>query len=211
MAVDNWALLKSCGQAEIEKWRWCRGCKYLSSAGCSGCCDYLLMTGKRRPCPIGKDCTVREYKKYYQPSDSHVAWCTDVDKRLESEQRTQNELRRKIEQAVNDDTAVKLEYSLCKRSGIRSRSFDEEYAFDLYCRGFYISDIREILNVSKWINLNAIAMNEWRSQMPPGVQFQRHDIQEEKEKYLIYKAKLDAKKKAPDLQSEEKRRKDVIV
>ena len=41
----------------------CKGCVYCSSiAGDSYylICNYFLMTDKRRPCPPGRDCTVRE-------------------------------------------------------------------------------------------------------------------------------------------------------
>ena len=38
----------------------CVGCIYMGWIACyMGCCNYLLMTGKRRPCPPGKDCTVK--------------------------------------------------------------------------------------------------------------------------------------------------------
>lgn len=37
----------------------CRGCIYRASTGGMNSCDYIFKTGKRRPCPPGKDCTVR--------------------------------------------------------------------------------------------------------------------------------------------------------
>lgn len=36
----------------------CRGCFYLSIY--SYCCDYMLLTGQRRPCKPGKGCTVKK-------------------------------------------------------------------------------------------------------------------------------------------------------
>ena len=39
----------------------CKGCIYYFST--SGTCDYLIMTGKRRPCPAGKGCSVKVVKK----------------------------------------------------------------------------------------------------------------------------------------------------
>lgn len=38
----------------------CRGCKYAVCLSGDWCCDYLLRTGHRRPCPSGEGCTVRE-------------------------------------------------------------------------------------------------------------------------------------------------------
>ena len=43
--------------------RACKGCIYLSRAGGYGCCNYIFMKGKPRPCPGGRDCTVKEFKK----------------------------------------------------------------------------------------------------------------------------------------------------
>lgn len=43
--------------------RACKGCIYLGTAGSFGCCDYIFKVGKRRPCPHGKGCTVKETMK----------------------------------------------------------------------------------------------------------------------------------------------------
>ena len=44
--------------------RACLGCIYMGWVGSwYGCCNYLLMTGKCRPCPPGKECTVKTTKK----------------------------------------------------------------------------------------------------------------------------------------------------
>lgn len=49
---------------EISKKHPCYGCKY----SCTGFgsyiyCEYIFITGHRRPCPPGKDCTVKDEKK----------------------------------------------------------------------------------------------------------------------------------------------------
>ena len=39
----------------------CEGCYYHQGYNrFSACCNYFLITGQRRPCPTGKDCTVRK-------------------------------------------------------------------------------------------------------------------------------------------------------
>lgn len=38
----------------------CAGCVYQVKVGDSLLCDYILMTGHRRPCPFGAGCTVKE-------------------------------------------------------------------------------------------------------------------------------------------------------
>lgn len=189
---DNWKLIEYSGQEEMEKWRYCRGCKYLSSAGHWGCCDYILYTDKRRPCGIGKDCTVREYDKGYVPPQRHIEWCKKVDERLEAErreeERRQAERRAMILAALNAPP-VELDYidDGQKKRG-RPRTWDYEYAFYLYCHGYYIAEIREILNIPERINLQEIVTNEWRDKLPPGVQFKRHNIPLERQKYMVYKS-----------------------
>lgn len=42
----------------------CEGCHYYRCI-CTGWmgCNYILLTGKKRPCPPGKDCTVKKEKR----------------------------------------------------------------------------------------------------------------------------------------------------
>lgn len=41
--------------------KYCKGCFYWGGHDESACCcNYLLITDKRRPCPPGKNCTVRK-------------------------------------------------------------------------------------------------------------------------------------------------------
>ena len=42
----------------------CKGCHYYRGVNPGAkCCNYLLMTGKVRPCPPGKKCTVKILRK----------------------------------------------------------------------------------------------------------------------------------------------------
>ncbi len=42
----------------------CLGCKYYRQIyECLYYCAYLIQTDKRRPCPPGKDCTVKEKRR----------------------------------------------------------------------------------------------------------------------------------------------------
>lgn len=44
--------------------RACAGCIYFGWANSYlGCCNYIFMEDKRRPCPPGKGCTVKQKKK----------------------------------------------------------------------------------------------------------------------------------------------------
>ena len=41
----------------------CAGCVYQVKAGGYLVCDYISITGSRRPCPFGAGCTVKETEK----------------------------------------------------------------------------------------------------------------------------------------------------
>lgn len=39
----------------------CTGCRFFfGEFECNRCCNYIFIIGKRRPCPFGKGCTVKE-------------------------------------------------------------------------------------------------------------------------------------------------------
>lgn len=47
---------------DVARLKPCDGCRYLarSTSGIPMACEYILLTGKRRPCPPGKGCTVKD-------------------------------------------------------------------------------------------------------------------------------------------------------
>lgn len=48
----------------------CKGCVYLGYIGGElGCCNYIFMKGHSRPCPPGKECTVKEKKSRVNAKD----------------------------------------------------------------------------------------------------------------------------------------------
>lgn len=50
--------------------RYCEGCVYYKGEyEMNLCCNYMLDTGKRRPCPPGKGCTVKTRKKGYREKE----------------------------------------------------------------------------------------------------------------------------------------------
>lgn len=61
----------------------CKGCVYLGYAGGGYmCCDYIFKTEHRRPCPPGKDCTVKTTVRQARKKKAQVrgtlrrcAWC----------------------------------------------------------------------------------------------------------------------------------------
>ena len=51
----------------------CKNCYYFKQLypGGERCCHYILIEGKRRPCPPGKDCTVKNTIKVYRKGQGH--------------------------------------------------------------------------------------------------------------------------------------------
>ena len=47
----------------------CNGCVYLGYIGDTMGCNYIFIKDKRRPCPPGKDCTVKEKKSRLNGKD----------------------------------------------------------------------------------------------------------------------------------------------
>ena len=74
-------------------------------------------------------------------------------------------------------------------AGTRGRklAWDADYAFSLYCAGFYITDIEDIMGI-KQSTLNAyIEHHGWRDVQDRAKVFHRADIQSERKRYLAWK------------------------
>lgn len=71
----------------------CEGCWFLSNY--FGCCNYLIFTGKRRPCPGGKGCTV---KSKTPPAEfySGAKWNVALGKRMWEADATDAEIAAKV-------------------------------------------------------------------------------------------------------------------
>lgn len=52
----------------------CAGCVYQVKAGGYLVCDYISITGSRRPCPFGAGCTVKETEKNMKNWDKAKAF-----------------------------------------------------------------------------------------------------------------------------------------
>ena len=47
--------------------KYCEGCVYFGGDyECTKCCNYIFVNGERRPCPPGKDCTVKIERERYR-------------------------------------------------------------------------------------------------------------------------------------------------
>lgn len=183
MGHDNWKLVQSCGMTEQKRVRYCRGCMYLGSAGMNACCEYYLTTGKRRPCPPGtKDCSVRKYKKGCEPSEEHKAWCKKVDEELLKKQREAERTMRMI----NLYEKHGLDRSIYATKRGRKIKWDTDYAFNLYCNGYYIHEIASILEIKIECLQSYMQKHFWRDYRPSDIHFTTHDIDKAKQEYRAY-------------------------
>lgn len=188
---------------EQRRCRYCKGCKYFSSAGSFGTCDYLLMTDMRRPCKAGKGCTVRKDKAIWQPTEKYLAWVKLVD-----EQEAYAERKRKL--AEERETVQKkygLPVDLITTNG-RKPSFDVSYAQMLYNAGYYNYEIAEVLGTTAEKVRKYSLRHSWSQQAPRDLKRTRHDIAAaiiEYKKYMEDKAEED--KRRMEDRAEEDRRK----
>lgn len=65
----------------------CKCCRYLGHAGADLVCDYILITGRKRPCPAGAGCEVREEKTKRRTNivARKAEWDTEMAVRLAEE------------------------------------------------------------------------------------------------------------------------------
>jgi hypothetical protein len=128
-----------------ERFRYCRGCVYLRTCGSWFACTYLLTNDKKRPCPPGKRCKVREYPPGYTVPKEHLEWCKKVDR--EEKERL---------------SAVSGEKPKRKRG--KDPTWDTEYAKQLYQRGFSLREICEIMGLNKNTLSSFMNNNGWAEQ-----------------------------------------------
>lgn len=50
----------------------CFNCVYRGKFGDTHCCSYILVTGRRRPCPPGDGCTVKIGRKVHRRRKKEV-------------------------------------------------------------------------------------------------------------------------------------------
>lgn len=169
--------------------RHCKGCKYFSSAGSYGTCDYLLMTDMRRPCKAGKGCTVRKDKASWHPTEKYLAWVKLVD-----EQEAYAERKRKLEaERMTLQQKYGLPDDLIVTNG-RKPSFDVQYAQKLYNAGYYNYEIADVLGTTPEKVYKYARRHDWAGQAPRDLKRTRHDISAaivQYKKYMEDKAEED--------------------
>lgn len=77
----------------------CEGCFYAVLLSGAWCCDYLLMTGRRRPCPPGEGCTVRKAANLTKKGSAFMKrreWDTEKAKALYDQKLSDAEIAGKV-------------------------------------------------------------------------------------------------------------------
>lgn len=139
-AEQMWKRYLSQQPRMIERFRHCMGCVHLRQAGGSYLvCCYLLHTGHKRPTKFGSTCTVKDVAEGFEFPDGYLEWCGELDQ---------------IEEGKSKKRRV---------PGQRGRfaAWDTDYAKSLYDRGFAVSEISEIMGISKNTLMNYGMSHLW--------------------------------------------------
>ena len=207
---DVWKTIKSFGSEEAIRMRNCRGCIYLGTVGCSGCCDYWLIADRMRPSKFGEECPVKVMIPGYVIPQEHLDFCKRIDER-EKRRKEQAERQAKkrlewIEKIAEEIKKDELTNSMDQSNDEEQRNplprtnnphgrpvtWDTQYAFSLYMDGYYIFEIAEILGVSISKVTSHAKYHQWAKQFPEDVCRYRHDIDQAKLDYEEYKKRLKA-------------------
>lgn len=87
------------GSKELDTHDGCEGCAFAVLLSGEWYCDYLLMTGHRRPCPPGEGCTVRKAANLTKKESAFMrrrAWDTDDARALYDQRLSDNEIAKRI-------------------------------------------------------------------------------------------------------------------
>lgn len=76
---------------------YCKGCIYCTKLSVGLCCEYFLKTNKRRPCPAGSGCTVKETGRNSSAwrHENEAAWEKVQKERERERDRLRREKKRK--------------------------------------------------------------------------------------------------------------------
>lgn len=88
VSLDNFQFMS---EDENVRMRHCTGCKYAGTCGAYGCCNYYLITGKRRPCKFGTKCPVKELRKGFTLPDDYEEWCAKLDAEMSEKEQAEKE------------------------------------------------------------------------------------------------------------------------
>lgn len=196
---DVWKTIKSFGSEEAIRMRNCRGCIYLGTVGCSGCCDYWAIADRLRPSKFGEKCPVKVMIPGYVIPQDHIEFCERIDERERKRKvQAERQARKRLEWIKQIEEEIKKQAEEDKdtpppKNRIehgRPPTWDTKYAFMLFCEGYYIFEIAEIVGTTVQKVTQCAKYNEWGKKMPPDVYRYRHDIEQAKLDYAEYQRRM---------------------
>lgn len=178
---------------ERRRCRHCRGCIYFDVVSTCGCCNYYLLTGKRRPSKFAApDCKARTYKPGYVVPEYHIRYCQRVDE--EEAIKQQNGVGKKSPKHLNSlEQCEEAHREALKRPG-RKPTWDVGYGLWLYRLGYYYFEIADIVNTTQDKIAAYASDHHWADLIPPDVERERHDIEQAKREYQEYRARQNGQK-----------------
>lgn len=186
--TDIWEYVKSLPGKEDVRARHCRGCKYLGCCGHWVCCNYILITEKRRPGEFGQpNCPVKKYIHGYVPSEEYLQWVRQMDDQAAAEEK-KRAVRKDAPGAQHDTVPV-------QRKKGRPLTWDVDYAKRLFCKGYYVREIAEIMGVPEHRVKDAAFQRWWGLDRKKIVKL-AHDgnLEAEKRAFREYMEKVGNKK-----------------
>lgn len=210
MHSDSYKTICSFGPEERTRMRYCRGCIYLGTAGSHGCCNYMEITGRRRPCKFGiPDCPSKVMIPGYVIPPEHIEFCQKIDEmnRRQAEQAERmaqirleriERLNAEIERQAKEDALGESEPPQKRDPRGRQASWDTHYAFQLYKEGYYMFEIAEVCGTNVEKIVACAKHNEWSKYLPAEVERFRHDMVQAKADYAEYKRKKEEAEQAEE-------------
>lgn len=194
MSEDVWAFIAPKNKSEGWRCRWCRGCKYFSAVGGYGCCNFFLRTHERRGNPFGvEDCKRKTLTKDFEMPNDYADYCNGKPPReyILTEQarkklieRREKAAGRMVKRAPVSNESESERKKRCAHG--RKATWNVDFAWKLYCEGYYIYEIAEIIGMSYKSMMEYAGRNKWHEKAPPGRILKRHDdVEKRRHEYLV--------------------------
>ena len=188
MKKDAWRTINSFGNEEAARTRYCRGCIYLGTVGCNGCCNFWEIADRRRESAFGvKDCPQKILIPGYVIPPEHLEYCQQKDREEREREEAEQERARSWEEFLQSLGKMK-DVPVEKQNRIgRPISWDTEYAHKLYIEGYYVYEIAEVIGGDPNKIAPYIRNHDWQLDLPPYIDRHCHNLEAAKREYAEYK------------------------
>lgn len=135
---DLWKSLAKSNSTDAVRVEGCRGCIHFGLCDNWGCCNYFFDTDMIRPCPPGRGCTVKKL--------ASGQWPTEAEHKAELEKVIQR--AKWVATCAERREEKKHPVGRPKQTG-RPAGWDTDFGFFLYSRGWYYTDIADLLGTTQ--------------------------------------------------------------